>query len=553
MKIVKNLIVVIVLSLSCSFFPSNNNVVEGVEDPLAGVFTTSPVEVLKETMLTPTFGQVPNWISGDYIKQSVSKFEENTRHLTHTFDGYGKILRYRFQNGNASLRAIFLKSNFYNVSTKTGDVCPSRLLGTTQPYEKNTAATTNNCTDNYNVNVFNIACDNIVLLSDFTGGYILNPNDLTTKIHKWNDTWTKYFDKITAAHPARTKNGNTINFVMRINPMAIVGIGKHSIIVYRVDQKNNSRSIIATIKIKKLSYIHSFTVTENYVILAAAPFTWELGNIMIAKPVLNSLKWSPSDGTEFYVVGLNDNKVTQYSGTAFFSFHHINGYEKDNIIYMDLLANNMTSGKVPVAGLTIHNMLNMSIRDELIVTSECRRYEIPIPSSSANSNSSIANVNYTVVPLVDDAGKRYDFVELPRMNNMRHAETYCYWYGWAPHAAESKKFADTAIIKVDLCKGNNAKSNVKTWFVKKHFPSEPVFVKKPSGGGGGESMIEDDGVLLTAVYDGNGNANYLAIINATSMTTVATLYCQDDWKHLMAFGIHGDFFDSSKSQQSCDM
>ena len=74
------------------------------------------------------------------------------------------------------------------------------------------------------------------------------------------------------------------------------------------------------------------------------------------------------------------------------------------------------------------------------------------------------------------------------------------------------------------------------WFVENHFPSEPIFVPKP------HSTLEDDGVVLATVFDGEEGATYLAIIDATSMKTVATIYCEDDWKHLMSFGIHGDFF-----------
>ena len=527
-------------------------------DPLAGVFTTSSAEVLEETVLKPNDGNVPTWLCGSYVRQSASKFEEHTRHLTHTFDGFGKLLRYKFtKGGTVSLRANFLRSNFYNVSVNSGDICPSRLLGTTVPHESNAKAMTDNCTDNFNVNVVDIA-GNIILTSDYTSnkgaGKILNLEDMTTIEHKWNDTWTNYFDKITAAHPQQLPSGDTINFVMRINPVAIVGIGKHSIIVYRVNQHTNAREQLATIKVKKLPYIHSFTVTKNYAILAAAPFTWELGNIMAAKPVMNSLKWSPEDGTALYVINLQTKKVTEYKADAFFAFHHINGFEANNKIYMDVLANNMTSGLVPSSGLTIHNMLNTSIRDKLVGTAEYRRYEIPIPDESINNKrikSSSLVVNYTMTPLIDASGKLYTTVELPRINGLKSTETSCYWYGWAPHAAGSNHFADTALIKVDVCNNINddtnaddSISNVIPWFVQGHFPGEPIFVQKPGNG-----VAEDDGVILASVYDGIKSATYLAIIDAKSMKTISTLYCQDDWKHLMSFGIHGDFFQCKEEEK----
>ena len=56
---------------------------------------------------------------------------------------------------------------------------------------------------------------------------------------------------------------------------------------------------------------------------------------------------------------------------------------------------------------------------------------------------------------------------------------------------------------------------------------------------------EDDGVILSSIFDGIKGVNYLAIIDAKTMKTVSTLYCQDDWAHLMSFGIHGSFFGST--------
>ena len=514
----------------------------GSTDPIAGVFTTATAEVLQETTLTPSYGSVPAWLCGSYVKQSASKFEEKSRHLTHTFDGFGKILRYKFYgNGTVSLRSNFLRSNFYNVSVATGDICPSRLLGTTIPHEPNGKALTDNCTDNFNVNVAEIA-GNIVLTSDYTSakgvGKVLNVNDMTTVPHVWNDTWTHYFDKITAAHPQRLANGDTVNFVMRINPLAIAGMGKHSIIVYRVDHITNQRDQIATIKVKKLPYIHSFTVTQNYVVLAAAPFTWELAKIMAAKPVMSSLQWSPEDGADLYVVGLATGKVSQHTTDAFFAFHHVNGFEDGAFIYMDLLANNMSTGSVPSSGLTIHNMLNATIRDKLQESAEYRRYKIPL-SGRESADGILSHVNYTSFPLTGADGRKYATVELPRINAKKNTEKHCYWYAWAPHAGGSEKFADTAIIKVDICRGASSKSNVIPWFVEGHFPSEPIFVSAPN------PSSEDDGVILSSIFDGIKGANYLAIIDAKTMKTVSTLYCQDDWAHLMSFGIHGSFFGST--------
>ena len=55
--------------------------------------------------LDQVHGRIPSWLCGDYVKQSASKFEEPHRTLTHVFDGYGKVLRWRLRGGRATLQA----------------------------------------------------------------------------------------------------------------------------------------------------------------------------------------------------------------------------------------------------------------------------------------------------------------------------------------------------------------------------------------------------------------------------------------------------------------
>ena len=122
-------------------------------------------------------------------------------------------------------------------------------------------------------------------------------------------------------------------------------------------------------------------------------------------------------------------------------------------------------------------------------------------------------------------------------------------YYWSLYAAGSPHLNDSAVVKQDVCgggstaaapEGDGLTKPLQVWQVPNHFPSEPVFVPHPNATAG--LAGEDDGVLLTAVYDGDRGLNYLAIIDAQTMSTVATLECQGDWKHLMGFGIHGGFF-----------
>ena len=94
-------------------------------------------------------------------------------------------------------------------------------------------------------------------------------------------------------------------------------------------------------------------------------------------------------------------------------------------------------------------------------------------------------------------------------------------------------------MKKNVC---NASAPALTWQVEGHFPSEPIFVPRQTEEGERESLDEDDGIVTSVVWDGEKKANYLLLLNAKTMTTQATLYCEGEWSHSMSFGIHGHFF-----------
>ena len=75
------------------------------------------------------------------------------------------------------------------------------------------------------------------------------------------------------------------------------------------------------------------------------------------------------------------------------------------------------------------------------------------------------------------------------------------------------------------------------WQVPNHYGSEPVFVPRPDG------ASEDDGVILSAVWDGDKGENYLLVLDGKTMAVAATVHCDAcDSRHLMSFGIHGRWF-----------
>jgi beta-carotene 15,15'-monooxygenase/beta,beta-carotene 9',10'-dioxygenase len=512
------------------------------------MFHSAPVEVLDELELKPEGGTLPQWLAGRFLQNSASQYEQGSRDLDHTFDGYGKVLSWRFDAGRCFFRARFLQSNYRVKSLKEGDVCPSRLFGNTTPAQgaRQSQALYDGCSDNCNVNIFEVAgkpmatTDSEVRLS--------LADDLSSAPWKWADSWGTAMDKIAAAHPRRAAAAGagaaavlspnaSINYVMRINPAAVAGLGNHTAIVYAVDeagQPAGSRRELARILAHRLSYAHSLLATPRYAVLPMAPLYWRMTKLMAADSILDSMDWVPDEPALIHVVDLRGGQpVRTFETPAWFGFHHINAYETEGgDVVFDTLASNMSTGKPPVAPMTLLNMRDAGRRDALgsAMSVELPRYTLPRAPPAAGAPPRQPTMR--VLPVRDAVGGTYTTMELPKVADARNGRRHCFVYAWAPFAAGARAYGDMALVKKDVC---DEGAPALAWRQDGHFPGEATFVGAPG------ASAEDDGVVLSVVLDGARQATYLLVLNASSMAPLARLYSAPAANVTMGFGIHGAF------------
>ncbi|XP_063406124.1 beta,beta-carotene 15,15'-dioxygenase-like [Mytilus trossulus] len=85
-----------------------------------------------------------------------------------------------------------------------------------------------------------------------------------------------------------------------------------------------------------------------------------------------------------------------------------------------------------------------------------------------------------------------------------------------------------ALVKKDVC-GHGVDLS---WTIDNHYPSEPWFVPTQNG------KKEDDGILMTHVFDGIRKESYLVLINAVTMKTISKANLPTN----VPFSTHGRFF-----------
>ena len=241
--------------------------------------------------------------------------------------------------------------------------------------------------------------------------------------------------------------------------------------------------MIASVPVREPAYMHSFGITENHAILTewplvVNPVTLGMG-VLRGKPFIENYEWRPERGTRIQVVGLRDGSVRTYEADADFAFHHVNAFERDGLLIMDVTAYGDPS------------VINDLYLDRL----EARASFPDIALKRVTVNMEGARVTTETL-----AGG----FELARIDYANHnGREYRYAYGLD---RQEGFFLDT-IQKIDL-----ETREVRTWSEPGCAPGEPVFVAAPG------QAAEVAGVALSVDLDAERAQSFLLALDAGSFT-----------------------------------
>ncbi len=443
----------------------------------------------------PIKGKLPDWLSGTLIRNGPAKFHLGLQSFNHWFDGLAMLHRFSFKNGQVSYANKFIKSNAFKESIQKGKIAyrefasdPCRSI-----FSRVSSMFSFHATDNTNVNVFRL--DNkFIALTETPIPIEFDPVTLETLgVVDYHD---QIKGSLTTAHPHYDHNKDeTFNYLTTFSQNSKYNIYRKT--------TGNGRNVIASIETKEPSYMHSFGLTESYLILTEFPLKVNPVNMLLSgKPFIENFKWKPEKRTKFILINRSNGKVVgTYSCDPFFAFHHINAFEADNKIMVDIIAYRDNS------------IIDSLYLDELkgdnpttIPKSEYRRYTI---------NPSDNKISYEVI---------HDGLELPRINYKFNTKKYSFLY--AVGMGSTTNFTDR-LIKISV----QSKDFV-TWAEKNCQPGEPVFVPQPG------CKEEDDGVILSVVLDSAKERSFLLVLDSHSFKEIARAQVP----HHIPFGIHGQYY-----------
>lgn len=440
----------------------------------------------------PVSGKIPSWLEGILIRNGPAKFSTAQQTLNHWFDGFAMLHKFDFSNGNVFYTNKFISSNAFQMAQKTGKLHYMEFATNPQLsfLQRIQHLLSPPLTDNTNVNILPWQ-QQLLALTETTHLLKINPDDLSTQGK--SNILNKIPGQLTTAHPHyHYLRNELINFTVSLGIQNYYNI-------FRLSNTNHQAELICKIRVKNPGYMHSFAMTENFIILVEFPFLLHLSKLLSTyKTYLESYQWQPEQGMRFYVIDLNKNKlIATLTGDPCFAFHHINAFENNNEIIIDLAGYTDTT---ITQSFYLNNLTN-------IPTTKFLRYRL-----------NLLNKHVTREPFIDIN------LEFPRLNyNLVNAQKYRYCY--AASERITNNFLDQ-LIKIDL-----ESNQIKQWYENNCYPGEPVFVASPS------TNKEDDGVILSMVLNAKSHYTFLIILDAQSFSEIARI----NLPHIIPFGFHGTF------------
>jgi beta,beta-carotene 9',10'-dioxygenase len=443
----------------------------------------------------PVEGSVPAWLSGTLVRNGPANYEVGDRRVNHWFDGQAMLHRFAFADGHVSYANRFLETRARRAAAEGKRITygefatdPCRSL-----FQRAAALFDPQFSDNASVNVVRLG-ERFLAMTETPLPVAFDPATLQTL------GVVEYEDKIgagaTTAHPHLDPvTGDLVNYVASFGR-------KNAYNVYAQTPGSKTRRVIASIPVKEPGYMHSFAITERYVVLVEHPIVVNPIKIVLSgRPFIENYRWEPERGTRYLVVDKAAGELRSiHHGPANFIFHHVNAWEEGEEIVMD-------ASVYEDAGI-----ISSLYLDELLAA----RGDIP-RARLTRTRLGAGGVSSETI------GEQT--IELPRINYKRHnGRPYRYVYG--DSSSTGRNFLDQ-LLKVDVQTGEET-----IWREENHYPGEPVFVAAP------DARAEDEGVVLSVVLDADAGTSYLLVLDAQTFEERARARVPQH----VPYGFHGAYF-----------
>jgi all-trans-8'-apo-beta-carotenal 15,15'-oxygenase len=436
-------------------------------------------------------GTLPEGLQGTLYRNGPGRFGVGGERFGHWFDGDGAVSSVRIAGGKALGASRLVRTRGLEREERAG----RRLYGgygtpLARPFREMLLGDGKN-TANTSVLLWQ---DRLFATCEAGKPYEVDPESLATLGERDLGVVAKAFSAHSHYVPSRRC---TYNFGLRHGR-------KTTVDVYALPDDGTAR-VLASFDIEGARLNHDFAATGKHLVFVLAPAYLSLYRTMVQRrpPVASSL-WKPERGTEIVVVPLDaPEKIRRFRVDAFMLEHVANAYDGGDRVIVDYTHYAHPDGLESFVGGLVDGRVGAPLGSEL------RRMTIDVDRASLST---------------EVLSRRA--VELPRVSPVVDAEPHRFVYavGFAARAADG---VQAALLKVDASTGRSDAYDPGEG----HYAGEGVFVPRPGG------ASEDDGWLLTMVYDARRDRSRLEVLDARGVADGPIASCEFD--HPIPLGFHG--------------
>jgi len=471
-------------------------------------FSTLDQEVVIDEL--PVQGKLPPWLCGSLLRTGPAKFEVGGtaaggggQRMRHWFDGLAMLHRFTIERGRISYGSRFLESRSYRAARERGQMVygefatdPCRSLFKRMQTLFSARALSDALPDNANINVTRLG-ERFVAMTETPLPVQFDARTLqAADVRPYRAP-----GQLTTAHPHLDRaSGAMLNYAANLGPRSTYRF-------FCVGPHDTEARVIASLPVRRPAYMHSFGLTERWLVLAEFPFVVNPLTLALAgRPYIENYRWRPELGTRFTLIDRRSGSaVGGFETEACFAFHHVNAYEEEGEVLVDLCV-------FPDPGIIEDLYLERLRAGKPVAQAALTRFRLRLADRSV-SHQRLA------------AGD----LELPRINYGRCNERP-YRYVWGNGSDGHGWFGQ--IRKVDTSDGAT-----RSWSEPGCYPGEPVFVARPDAEHASSPEGEDDGVLLSVVLDAGAGTSFLLVLDAADLSELARAHAP----HHIPFGFHGQF------------
>jgi beta,beta-carotene 9',10'-dioxygenase len=460
-------------------------------------FETLEEEIRVERL--PTRGEIPPWLSGTLMRVTPAMLDVGGKPAGHWFDGLAMLNAFTFSDGTVGYANRYLdtkerrgalsgrRSQFAYAATDPCQRFGRRMVAL---FDQETFGL-------HNVNVAKLGHRHLSL-TESACAVEFDRQTLATMGYVRIGRGTEFQGPLAHMHYDRD-SGSAIAFMVRF------GI-RNEYRLFSLAPDSLERRPIASIPApREPHYMHSFAMTERFLILIEIPMAYSLVGLLRTGKFMDAFRWHPEQGTRYIVVDrVSGELIAERFGDPFYCWHQINAFDDGQEIVIDLVAMNDPDF---IYGLDVTELRTIGHTADFC--GEARRLRVPLKPGRV-----------TQQPLAEAR------VEFPQINYSAHnARDYQYAYAPAYARADSDWFDE--LLKIDVTTGRLLR-----WSQDGCYPGEAIIVPTP------DSSAEDDAIALNVVLDSHTGRSFLLILDAGSFEEIG----RAELPHHIPFNFHQQYF-----------